>query len=108
NFLLDTSYQDLSKETIMELVRKLKYNILTAYVDKPVKADNYSKLKLQRSSDINRIQSFFQDWENHPILKEQIELVLENLAADIQTNHLIAWYGSEQEFGYYSESMLTN
>lgn len=108
NFLSDTNCQELTKDTVIEQVRKLKYNLLTAYVDKPVKLDSYSKLKLQRSSDINRVQSFFQDWANHPMLKEQMELVFENLASDIQTNSLIAWYGSEQEFGYYSESMLTN
>src|SRR5690606_35582046 len=107
NFLLDTNYQDLNRENIIELARKVKYNVLTAYIDKPVKADNYNKLKLQRSADINRLQSFFQDWENHPGLKEQIELVFNQLAADIKTNNLMAWYGSEYEFGYYSEDMLT-
>ena len=108
NFLLDTNYQDLTKETITELARKLKYNLLTVYVDKPLKTDSYSKLKLQRSADINRAQSFFQDWQNQPALKEQIAVVFDTLAADIQTNNIITWYGSQQEFGYYSENMLSS
>lgn len=108
NFLLDTNYQDLTKETITELARKLKYNLLTLYVDKPLKTDSYSKLKLQRSADINRVHSFFQDWQNQPTLKEQIALVFDTLAADIQTNNIITWYGSQQEFGYYSENMLSS
>lgn len=108
NFLLDTNYQDLNRDNVIELARKIKYNALTAYVEKPVKADNYNRLKLQRSADINRLQSFFQDWENHPNLKEHIEPVFNQLAADIKTNNLMAWYGSEHEFGYYSEDMLTS
>ncbi|WP_333620783.1 BREX-1 system phosphatase PglZ type A [Sphingobacterium multivorum] len=108
NFLLATNYQDLTKETITELACKLKYNLLIVYVDKPFKVDSYSKFKLQRSADINRVQSFFQDWENQPTLKEQIALVFETLATDIQTNNIITWYGSEQEFGYYSENMLSS
>ena len=108
NFLLDTNYHDLNRESIIELACKLKYNVLTAYIEKPVKADNYNKLKLQRSADINRLQSFFQDWKNHPNLKDKIEPVFNQLAADIKTNNLLVWYGSEHEFGYYSEDMLTS
>ena len=108
NFLLDTNYQDLTKETITELARKLKYNLLTVYVDKPLKTDSYNKLKLQRSADINRVQSFFQDWQNQSALKEQIAVVFDTLAADIQTNNIITWYGSQQQFGYYSENMLSS
>lgn len=108
NYLLDTNFQDLNRENIIELARKLKYNVLTAFIDKTVKTDSYNKLKLQRSADINRLQSFFQDWESHPNLKSQIEQVFNQLAADIKTANLMAWYGSEYEFGYYSEDMLTS
>lgn len=108
NFLLDTNYQDLNRENLTALACKLKYNVLTAYIDKPVKADTYSKLKLERSSDINKLQSFFQDWENNPHLKAQIEPVFNQLAADIKTTHLMEWYSNEHEFGYYSEDMLTS
>ena len=108
NFLLDTNYQELNYENVIELAGKIKYNVLTAYIEKTVKADNYNKLKLQRSADINRLQSFFQDWENHPNLKNQIEPVFNQLAVDIKTNNLMTWYGGENEFGYYSEDMLTS
>ena len=108
NFLLDSNYQDLNFENIVEMARKVKYNLLTAFIDKPLKTDSYNKLKLQRFADINRLQSFIQDWENHPNLKDQIEPVFNQLAADIKTSNLMAWYGSDREFGYYSEDMLTS
>lgn len=107
NLLLDTKQKELTKEAFIEFAHKLKYNILTAFIDKPVKADNYSKLKIQRVFEINKLQAFFQDWENHPNLKDNIDNVFAFLANDIQTENLILWYGSNQEFGYYSEGMLT-
>ncbi|WP_430812841.1 MULTISPECIES: BREX-1 system phosphatase PglZ type A [unclassified Carboxylicivirga] len=107
NILLDTSDKEFNKETIIGFARKLKYNVLTSYIDKPVKADNYAKLKITRVSEINKLQAFFQDWENHPTLKGAIDIVFSNIAHDINTENLMLWYGSDQEFGYYSEEMLT-
>lgn len=107
NLLLDTNEKELTKEVVVGFARKLKYNILTAYIDKPVKADNYIKLKITRASEINKLQAFFQDWENHPTLKGAIDVVFSNVAHDINTENLITWYGSDQAFGYYSEEMLS-
>ena len=108
NVLMDTNFQELNQENLQEWARMLKYIVLTAYVDHPIKADTYQQLKLQRSADMNRVMSFFQDWENHPNLTDEIESVFNQLAADIQTDKIMSWYGGEHEFGYYSEEMLTS
>ncbi|GAO28936.1 BREX-1 system phosphatase PglZ type A [Geofilum rubicundum] len=108
NILLNTSDKEWTRDVIIGFTRKLKYNILTAFIDKPAKEDTYAKLKLTRASEINKLQAFFQDWENHPTLKETIDIVFSNVASDINTENLIAWYGSDQEFGYYSSEMLSN
>lgn len=108
NALMDTNFHELSQENLQEWARKLKYNILTAYIDQPIKADSYQVLKLQRSADINKLMSFFQDWENHQHLKGDIENVFNQLASDIQTEKLTSWYGGDHEFGYYSEDMLNS
>lgn len=107
NFLLDTNYQDLTKEKTVDWVRKLKYNLLTAYVDHPIKADNYAKLKLERPSDINRVQSFMEDWEKIPNLKQEIEPVFEQLGSEIKTSKILSWYSENHEFGFYSKDMLS-
>lgn len=107
NTLLDTSNSDFDQETVIGFARKLKYNVFTSYIDKPVKADHYSKLKITRVSEINKLQAFFQDWENHPTLKGGIEIVFSEVAREINTENLMLWYGIDQEFGYYSEEMLS-
>jgi uncharacterized protein (TIGR02687 family) len=106
NNLLDTEYRQLNYEALIEIVNKLKYNVLVAFISKPVPSDSYSKLKLERTADINKLQSFFQDWQASPNSKGTINEVFNTLARDINTSNLLDWYGVEQEYGYYSEEML--
>jgi uncharacterized protein (TIGR02687 family) len=106
NYLLDTNFKELNYETIKSVSSKLKYNVLTTYISKTASADSYAKLKLERNADINKVHSFFNDWQKHANLKEAIERVFTSLAYEIKTSNLVSWYGSEQEFGYYSEDML--
>ncbi|MCU4173935.1 BREX-1 system phosphatase PglZ type A [Carboxylicivirga sp. N1Y90] len=104
--LVNKRYSELNIETVSDVARLIKYNILTVFIDKTIKADSYSKLKMDNAAGLNRMQSFFQDWENNPTLKGHIETVFSDLAADIQYAKIIEWYGTEQEYGYYSEDML--
>jgi len=106
NNLLDTEYRQLNYEALIEIANKLKYNVLVAFISKPVPSDSYSKLKLERTADINKLQSFFQDWQASPNSKGAINDVFNTLARDINTSNLLDWYGVEQEYGYYSEEML--
>ncbi|TXD51073.1 MULTISPECIES: hypothetical protein [unclassified Polaribacter] len=106
NNLLDTKFKELNYETITSISSKLKYNVLTTYISKTASVDSYAKLKLERTADINKVHSFFNDWQKHANLKEAIEKVFTLLAYEIKTSNLVSWYGSEQEFGYYSEDML--
>ncbi|WP_296317626.1 BREX-1 system phosphatase PglZ type A [Winogradskyella sp. UBA3174] len=106
NNLLDTKYRQLNYETLTEIANKLKYNVLVGFISKPLSSDSYSKLKLERTADINKVQSFFQDWQTDPNSKVAIDEVFNMLARDIKTSNLLDWYSIEQEYGYYSEAML--
>ncbi len=106
NNLIDLKTDSLSYDFAKDAACKIKYNVLTAYIDRPVKNDSYIKLKLERTADLNRLQAFFHDWENHPDLKEYIEIVFNQLGNDIKTLNILHWYGDENEFGYYAEEML--
>jgi len=107
NGLLDTKNSELNEETAIDAICKIKYNVLTSYIDKPVKEDSYAKLKLARTSDVNRLQAFFEDWQNNPVLKKSIEPVFTQCAKAINSALILKWYGSQQEFGYYSKEMLS-
>ncbi|MCP4158876.1 MAG: BREX-1 system phosphatase PglZ type A [Deltaproteobacteria bacterium] len=106
NNLLDAKYKTLNYETIIAFVNKLKYNVLTSFIDKSSASDTYSKLKLERTADINKLQSFFHDWQVQSNSKERIDEVFNGLAKDIKTSKVLDWYGIEQEYGHYSEEML--
>ena len=104
--LIDIKSGNLSNEFARDTVSKIKYNILTAYIDKPVKNDSYIKLKLLRTADLNRLQAFFHDWENNPVLKENIADIFMQLGEDVKSSNILQWYGDQHEFGYYSEEMI--
>ena len=106
NNLLDTKHSQLNYEALTEIANKLKYNVLAGFIEKPVSADSYSKLKLERTADINKVQSFFHDWQVQSGSKYNINDVFNVLAKDIVTSNLLEWYGIEQEYGFYSEEML--
>lgn len=107
NNFFDTKRMALDKDFAREVAEKVKYNILTVYVDAPVKEDTYVSLKLSRAADINRLHVFFNEWIAHPALKKTIEPVFEQLASIIKTANIIKWYGASQQYGYYSQEMIT-
>lgn len=106
NALLNEKYQGLDKNLATEASCKIKYNILTAYIDKLHPNDSYSKLKLKRTVDINRLLAFFNEWVQHPNLKKYVDSVFDKLANDVISAKVLDWYGINQEFGYYTSEML--
>lgn len=95
----------LDIEFAKDLAARIKYNVLTAYIDKPVKEDTYTKLKLDRAADINRLMIFFKEWENSKNLNTQIEQVFDELGAMVKTENILNWYGEDAEYGFYSEKI---
>jgi len=106
NELLDTHALSLDENSIKEFAEKIKYNVITIYLDKTLADDHYAKLKLDRVADINMLQVFFQDWSNNASLKESIDSVFLELAKDIKTSKITSVYGLQQEYGYYSEQII--
>ncbi len=106
NVLLNLHGNELNTAFAKEIACKLKYNILAANVTKVSISDSYSKLKIDRTTDINRLRAFIQDWLNHPTLKNTVETVFDTLGEDIKSSNLMEWYGSQHEFGFYSDEML--
>ena len=107
NELMSDSYTSLSQEMATEFASKIKYNIITQHIAKTTKNDTYVKLKIERITDLNKLNVFFQDWQHTKQLTELINPVFEILGKDIQSQQIINWYGLDKEYGYYSDSMLT-
>ncbi len=108
NNLFITNSEDLTREFAIECARKLKYNILTIFIDQPHKDDNYSKLKIEQPAALNKLHAFFNEWSSHPTLKKNIEPVFDVLAQDVKSSNILNWYGTGQDYGYYSSDMINN
>lgn len=106
NFLVDTKHTELNLETATETACKVKYNILTAFVDNIQTNDSYKKIKLPRSADINKLQAFFADWTDNQGINNRIDDVFTVLASDIKSENILKWYGTQQELGYYSSGTI--
>lgn len=100
---LKTSQLDLN--FAKNLAARIKYNVLTAYIDKPVKEDTYTKLKLERAADINRLMNLFKEWEENRQLSRHIEPVFDDLGAIVKSENILAWYGPDAEYGFNSEKI---
>lgn len=108
NTLYDTNFTDLTHSHVKEWASKLKYNLLMAPKTTIAKEDSYGRLKMERTIDITRLQNFYEDWRDHKTLKSKIELVFEELGAEIRTENILKWYKEDSKFGYYTPLMLTS
>ncbi|WP_445908271.1 BREX-1 system phosphatase PglZ type A [Yeosuana sp.] len=108
NVLLDTKEDNLSIDSATNWIIKLKYNILTANVTKISSDDTYSTLKIKRAADTFKVLKFFDIWQkqqsNHPL----IEKIFSGFGKIINTLSILKWYGTENEYEYYSEEMIEN
>ncbi len=104
--LFDIGSKTLDRDFAREVACKIKYNILTIYVDQPHKYDSYKGFKMDAVASLNKLQAFFNEWDAHPLLRRNIEPVFDVLAADIKTSNILSWYGAGSEYGYYSGEMI--
>lgn len=107
NQLFGIKEQRLSLELATEIVEIIKYNVIAELIVKPAKEDNYAKVKMVRSSDLNRLGVFFKEWQSQSTLKEDIQVVFNALGAAIQVKNIINWYGVNGAFGYHTSEMIT-
>lgn len=106
NLMLNVSSASISIDFIKEVACKLKYNILTQHIDHTEKDDSYAKLKLTNSNEINRVQAFFADWKENKQLSKSLDDVFDELADSIESIKMLKWYGSKEDYGYYSQEMI--
>lgn len=106
NVLLDTKEENLSIDSASNWIIKLKYNILTANVTKIVADDTYNALKIKRAADTFKVLKFFDIWQKQQSNHSLIEKIFSNIGNKINTLSILKWYGTENEYEYYSEEMI--
>ncbi len=108
NHLTEVNGRSLNRELAEVCACKIKYNMLTLFIDRPHMDDNYSKLKMDRPGDLNRLQAFFNEWSANPQLKKHIEPVFETLGRDVKSATVLRIYGASQEYGYHPSEMVVS
>lgn len=106
NDLLDSNEQVLNLEVASNWITKLKYNVIIANVSKILPVDTYNKLKLNSSSDSYKLLKFFEEWQKNQYVNKQIEPIFSSLGNKVNTVNILNWYGTGEEYGYYTEEML--
>lgn len=105
NTLLDTQEEILSNESAELWVTKLKYNVLAANIKKTSANDTYTSLKIKRAADTFKIIKFFEIWQKNVATRSAIEPVFSSIGKRINTTLILKWYGTENQYLYYSKEM---
>ncbi|UOK42512.1 MULTISPECIES: BREX-1 system phosphatase PglZ type A [Flavobacterium] len=106
NTLLDTKEDTLSMEAATNWITKLKYNVLVGNATQIVTADTYNSLRIKRTADNYKLLKFFEVWQKNINTNKAIEQIFNTLGSKINTVSVLKWYGTETEYGYYSEEMI--
>lgn len=106
NSLLDTKEETLSIEAASNWITKLKYNVLVGNATKVMASDTYNSLKIKRTADSYKLLKFFEVWQNNQNTNKAIEQIFNTLGSKINTIAILKWYGTETEYGYYSDEMI--
>ena len=101
-----TQFSELSLENCVHWIQKLKYNMLTAFIDKPAKDDNYKPLKIKSTVALNKLKALFADWQQHPQLSKSIEATMSSLGSQVKEDVLVAIYGTHPIYGFYSDRLI--
>ncbi|MCB0524512.1 MAG: BREX-1 system phosphatase PglZ type A [Lewinellaceae bacterium] len=97
---------DLSKDSLLNLLRKVYYNRMTQNL-RLSSNDPYKALRMDGSTLVF-FNSFLQEASNNRRIQEKLEEALYLVKNDIQSQKLIEAYGQDVTFNWYPEDMLWN
>ena len=102
----DKSLPHLNESSIQELACQLKYNLLIGNTLSN-ENDTYSaRLRLKNVAQFNYLLAFYDEWKHDRPLAEDLPLVLNDYARDVDELKMIAWYGTSHAFGYFTPRMI--
>lgn len=97
---------DLTKESLLLVLRKIYYNRIVQTITNAVEEDPYRELKMLKPDTLVYFNQFLQEVDRNPRVQEKLENALALVGKDIQGKKLIAAYGPEAEFTMYADDML--
>ncbi len=101
----DIEIAQLKEQDISLAIKKAKYNLILQNYSEAHPNDTYSRLKINKPAEINRLNSFINDWLKDDELAIEVENVFNELASDVDENLIIKNYGIDGDFGFYTASI---
>lgn len=96
----------VNESSLHRVACQFKYNLLVGNA-LPQDKDTYSaRLRLKHAAQQNRLLAFYAEWQNDKTLSEDLAMVLNNYADDVDELKLVEWYGTTHEYGYFTPRMI--
>ena len=96
----------IDEATVQSLACRLKYNLLIGNI-LPQDKDTYApRLRVKQATQLNYLLAFYEEWQHDRFLADELPVVLNSYAHDVDELKLVEWYGTNHDFGYYTPRML--
>jgi uncharacterized protein (TIGR02687 family) len=101
----DVHLPQIDETSVQILACQLKYNLLIGTAA-PQDNDTYTNLRVKHGAQLNYLLAFYEEWQHDRFLADDLPLVLNDFARDVDELKLIDWYGTSHEFGYFTPRMM--
>ncbi|MCB0517802.1 MAG: BREX-1 system phosphatase PglZ type A [Lewinellaceae bacterium] len=100
------AFNDLSRETLLQSLRRIYYNQITQTLPEASSKDPYRELKIKSNETLLYLNQLLQEVERHKRVHEQLTEALALAGKDILGTKLLEVYGPEAAFAAYAPDML--
>lgn len=100
----DENPGSLTVEALGALLKKLKYNLITQYLE-TVKYDPYANLKIKHSISLSRLGMFFEQARDHAKLGPEFVSTILEQAKDVKEETILQYYGREANYGWLTDDL---
>ena len=99
-------FKDLTRETLLQTLRRIYYNQITQTLPEAHPKDPYRELKIKGSETLLYLNQLLQEVERHKRVQERLEEALALAGKDIQGARLLEVYGPDAAYAAYAQDML--
>lgn len=101
----DQSIEDFSEESIEQLIKKLKYNLISQYFGKLKEDDPYRYLSIADKRCQAFLNQLMQEARKYPATDKKLKQALAEGGKSVRELRIVEMYGAKVEYGFMSDPM---
>lgn len=101
----DMSIESFNEASIEELIKKLKYNLITQYFGKLNEDDPYRYLTIADKRCLAFLNQLMQEAKKHSSIDKKLKQALANGGKSVRELRIVEMYGAKVEYGFMSDPM---